>query len=448
MSHLDTTTLTNVLKRVYGSQLVDLATKHVMTYNQFQLSNRKAAIRPGGAGYYFGLRQSDLENVGARGEGQFIPQPLDYAAAQGVILPKLLYSVIRMSGLLIEAGKGNAEAFVNTLGDATTNAFKSLTVDMNRQCHGDGFGLLGTVDSDTTYTQQTDATFTVGFNNDLGTRYMRKGMVVDFYKSNGAIDTTAYPICNRIASINPVTRRVTFEANSDAYGAYHPNSTLRGYTPVDNTTIAAASQMVRYGARDAAFATTDTPYEMIGLLGHYDDGTLLATHEGLLITTYPEFKANILSNSSVNRELSIDLMLAAMDMTLAQSGENATLIRMGLGQRRKYFGLLEGDIRFAPTTLVGGYEKLGFSQNTAVQIMVDPMTQPNKLFFEPDGIIKKYELTPIGWGGFDPNKMHWRQDYDEATMFLRTYTNLGVENRPALTLLSDLTEPDKITMPF
>jgi hypothetical protein len=33
-------------------------------------------------------------------------------------------------------------------------------------------------------------------------------------------------------------------------------------------------------------------------------------------------------------------------------------------------------------------------------------------------------------------------------MFLRIYTNLGVENRKALTLLDDLAEPVNTTMPF
>jgi len=69
------------------------------------------------------------------------------------------------------------------------------------------------------------------------------------------------------------------------------------------------------------------------------------------------------------------------------------------------------------------------------------VTQPNTLYFEPKSAIKKYELTPIGWGGFDANKMHWRENYDQASMYLRTYTNLGVEERQSLTKLKDLTEP-------
>ena len=70
------------------------------------------------------------------------------------------------------------------------------------------------------------------------------------------------------------------------------------------------------------------------------------------------------------------------------------------------------------------------------------------MYFEPDGVVEKYELTPLGWGGFDPNHMHWREGYDEYTMFLRIYTNIGTEKRNALTLLDDLVEPAGATMPF
>jgi hypothetical protein len=236
-----------------------------------------------------------------------------------------------------------------------------------------------------------------------------------------------------------VTKVVTMEANASAYTSYHPLSTN---TPaVAAATIASSAVMVRYGARDATFATTDTAYELTGLMGHYDDGTLIATHEGIVVASDPEWKANLLANSSVNRELSIDLLLAALDVQLARSGVPVKTMMMGLGQRRKYFNLLASDIRYGTANFVGGYESLKFSQNGAVEMLVDPSCQPNKIFMEGENIIKKYELSPIGWGGFDANKMHWRQDYDEAAMYLKLYTNLGVENRRALTLVDDLTEP-------
>lgn len=444
MTTLDTTAIGYQLKQVYGNMITDLFANHTMTYNQFEKSERKAAIRPVGVGYYFSTRQANTESAGGRAEGAYLPEPLAGDGVQGIITPKLLYSVVRISGLAIEAGKGDMAAFVDAQGDAVMNAYRSLTVDMNRQCHGDGYGALATL-STTSDTLSTSTTWTITCDNDVGVRYLRKGMVIDMYEST-AIDTSS--VASRISSIDPVNKTAELEAvaatgaGGSTYQAYHPIVAARTYTIAASTT-AADAVVVRYGARLASHGTTNASYEMMGLEGLYDDGSLLTTFEGINTTNDPEFKANVLSNSSVNRELSIDLMLAALDTTAARVDNGGVdLIRMGMGQRRKYFGLLAPDIRFTAGQLRGGYEVLSFSQNAAIEIMVDPMTQPNRLYFEPKKAIKKYELTPIGWGGFDPNNMHWREDYDEATMFLRTYTNLGVEQRPALTLLKDLTEPE------
>lgn len=443
MATLDTTAIAYELKRVYGDKITDLFANHTMTYNQFEKSERKAAVRPAGVGYYFATRQANTESTGGRAEGAYLPEPLAGDGVQGVITPKLLYSVVRVSGLALEAGKGDVAAFVDAQGDAVMNAYRSLTVDMNRQCHGDGYGALATL-STTSDTLSTSATWTITCANDVGVRYLRKGMIIDMYEGT-AIDQSS--VASRISSIDPVNQTAELEAvaatgaGGSTYQAYHPLAAARTYT-IAAATVASAAVVVRYGARLAAHATTNASYEMMGLEGLYDDGTLLTTFEGINTTNDPEFKANILGNSSVNRELSIDLMLAAVDTTAAKSDSSrAELMRMGLGQRRKYFGLLAPDIRYTPGELLGGYERLKFSQNASIEMLVDPVCQPNRIYFEPRTAIKKYELSPIGWGGFDANKMHWREDYDEATMFLKTYTNLGVEERQSLTLLKDLTEP-------
>ncbi|RPI88754.1 MAG: phage major capsid protein [Chloroflexi bacterium] len=448
----NTTAIAFQLKRVYGKLLTALAAKQKMTYNLFEESNRKAAIQPRGAGYYFGVRTKSNQAIGARGEDEYLPDALQPAGTQGVILPKYVYGTLRLSGPALYAAKGNEAAFVEQQGDAVMDTYESLVEDLNRQCHGDGHGKLAVMS--TSATSSTSATWTVTCNNDLGVRYLKPGMVVDFYGSSGATpDSTCSS--SRISSINPITRVVTMEKCVDTtYNQYHPNSTMRAYTPGTSTstgqTIASADVIVRQGARDAAWTSADTPVEMVGLLGQYDDSTLLAAHEGITISSYPDFVANVLDNSGTNRALSLDLMLAAMDMTAARYGQQPNLIRMGLGQRRKYFALLAPDVRFAPGEFIGGYEKLAFSQNGAVSILVDPVTQPNKLFFEVDGLIKKYEMRPLGWLG-EGEKMQLREHYDQWTMILAIYANLGVEARHGLTLLDDLTEPTGGTggsMPF
>lgn len=445
MATLDTTAIGYELKRVYSDHAIqDLFANHTMTYNQFMRSDRKIAIRPAGAGYYFSTRQANIESTGGRAEGAYLPEPLAGDGVQGVVTPKLLYAVVRISGLAMEAGKGDTAAFVDAQGDAVMQCYKSLAVDMNRQCHGDGYGALATL-STTSDAASTSATWTITCANDVGVRYLRKGMVVDFYESTAINNHTP---ASRISSIDPVNQTAEMEAvasfasGGGTYQAYHPIVAARTYTTSADT-IDSDAVVVRYGARLASHGTSNASYEMMGLEGLYDDGTLLTTFESINTTNDPEFKANILSNSSVNRELSIDLMLAAIDTTAAKSSTGSVdMMRMGMGQRRKYFGLLAPDIRFTAGELKGGYETLSFSQNAAVGILVDPMTQPNRIYFEPKSAIKRYELARVGWGGpGDTQRMHWRQDYDESTMFLRTYTNLGVEDRPSLTLLKDLTEP-------
>lgn len=441
MSQIDTSAIAYQLKQVYGDKITDLFARQTMTYNMFMKSGRKAQYRPGGAGFYFAVRTGDIESVGARGEGQYIPEPLSGDGAQGCIKPRLMYGSLRLSGLATEVGKGDIMAFADVQGDAIANLYKSLVVDLNRQCWGDGTGLLGTL-STTSDTLSTTATWTITLDNDRGIRYLRKGQIVDFYQAN-TLDASA--CASRIASVNPVSKTAEMEAvaatgaGGSSYQAYHPIAAARTYA-IAASTVASGSYVVRYGARAASHSST-TRYEIDGLNAAFDDGTLLSTYENITIATNPEFIANILDNSAVNRELSIDLMLAALDLANTRSGIRPNKILTGLGQRRKYFALLAPDIRYATANFVGGYESLKFSQDGQVEMVFDPAAQPNRMYIYPDGAIQKYELTPIGWGGLDAQKMHWREMYDEATMFLRTYTNLGVEQRNALTLLDDLTEP-------
>jgi len=135
-------------------------------------------------------------------------------------------------------------------------------------------------------------------------------------------------------------------------------------------------------------------------------------------------------------------MLQACDLVRYDAGPSKIQMRMGTGQRRKYANLLLPDVRFAPAELRGGYTILTFAAGGGnVEIIVDPDNQPGKIYVHPEGAIKKYELTPLGWGN-PGEKMHQRQGYDEFDMFLRIYTNLGTEQRNALTYISDLTEPN------
>lgn len=429
----DLAALTDTLKNVYGDSLTEQFADETTTYNQFPKSNRK----PKGKGYVFGLRYARAQSVGGRGESQALPPPLVGKFDNGTILPRYIYGVIRMSGPAISAAKGDTAAFVDGLADSVEDIYKSVVADMNRQCHSDGFGLLATLSADSDALTTSGSTWTITCDNDVSVKYLKEGMIVDFFQST-SIDQSS--VASRISNVDPFNKTAEMEYNDGTYKAIHPIVAARSYT-IATDTVASGSYVVRMGAREATHATTNTPYEITGLDGLFDDGTLLATFEDITVANYPKWKANILHNNSVNRELSIDLMLQACDLTRIRSGKNATIIRMGMGQRRKYAALLSPDVRFAPGKLVGGYEELSFSAGDgAVKMVVDPDTQPNKMYFHPEGAIKKYEMEPLGWGNLD-QQMHQVSGYDLWDQFLRIYTNLGVEQRDCLTLMKDLVEP-------
>lgn len=435
-AYADLTNLVDVLKNVYGEGLTNQFNDEKITYNMFSKSDRK----PGGNGYIFGIRYARAQGTGGRAESAPLPDPLTGIKDQGTVVPKYVYGSIRITGPAIEAAKGNTAAFVDSLSDEIEDIYQSIVVDMNRMCHWDGFGQLGRLSAAATVPA---GTWAGTFSNDIGIMYMIEGQLVDFYASAG--DTVpgssgSAIFGQRISTITPSTKVVIFETNATTYKANHP--TLSSLTNGVASTMPVGCIAVKLGARDLAYASTDTPREIVGLAGIYDDGTALSVYEGITVASNPKWKANLISNSAVVRELSIDLMLNACDLTRTRSGKKVDQILFGLGQRRKYANLLLPDVRFAPTVLRGGYETLTFAGGDgSIEMTVDPMCQPNKTFFSPAGIVKKYELTPLGWGNLDGSQLHQRAGYDEWDAFLRIYTNLGIEERNCLTLLSDLVEP-------
>lgn len=434
----DLQAIQDTLKNVYGAALMQQFADERTTYNQFPKSGRK----PRGLGYIFGLRYARAQGVGARRESEPLPDPLAGKYDQGKIVPKYIYGVLRLTGPAIEAAKGDVSAFVDGLSDAVDDIYQSLINDLNRQSCGDGFGLLATLSAASdAVTTSGSTTWTITCNNNLGVSRLVPGMVVDFYDGT-AIDQSS--VASRVASVDYQNKSAEMEPNDGTYKANHPIVAARSYT-ITTDAVPSGAFAVRLGAREASHATTNTPVEITGLDGIFDDGTLLAAFENITVSDYPQWKANVISNSGVDRELTMNLMLQALDLTRTRSGKRVSIMRMGLGQRRKYANLLIPDVRFAPTELKGGYEMLTFAGGDgAVKMIIDPDLPPGKIFCEPDGVIQKYEMSPLGWMDLD-QQIHLRQGFDEWDQFLRIYTNLGCEQRNCLTVIKDLTEPTLYT---
>jgi len=430
----DLASITDTLKIVYGEGITNQFADETLTYHQFPKSDKS----PKGLYYEFGIRYNRSQSTGARSESQKIPDPLVGKFAKGQIYPRYMYGSIRMTGPAIEAAKGDVAAFVDGLADSVDDIYQSLMVDLNRMAWGDSHGLLCTLTSASEAVNITAAatTWMITADNDAGMDYLMPGMIVDFHEG-ATLDVSTS--ASRVFSVDYSAKTAEMEGNVGTYQVNHP---LANYASSKAATaVLTGATVCKIGARGTTYASSDTPVEMMGLNGIYDDTTLLTSFEGINADTYPQWQANVIGNSSVNRELSLDLMLQCLDLSRTRAGSKPRLIRCGLGQRRKYANLLLPDVRFQPGKLEGGYETLTFAGGDgSVGMVIDPMAQKNKMFFEPKGTIQKYEMTPIGWGNLD-QQMHQRAGYDEWDQFLRIYTNIGTEQRNNLVLLKDLVEP-------
>ena len=273
----DLTAITGTLKNVYGQGLANQFADERTTYNQFPKSSRA----PRGLGYFFGARYARAQGIGARRESEVLPDPLAGKYDQGKITPKYIYGALRLTGPAIEAAKGDVSAFVDGLSDAVDDIYQSLISDLNRQACGDGFGLLGTLSavSDTLTTSTT--TWTITLDNDLGCARLVPGMVVDFFEGT-AIDQSS--AASRIASVDYQGKTAEMEFNDGTYLVNHPIVAARSYS-IAAATVAAGAFVVRVGAREAIHATTNTPVEITGIDGIFDDGSLLAAFENIVVQT-------------------------------------------------------------------------------------------------------------------------------------------------------------------
>ena len=433
----DITNLTNALKYVYGDGLTNQFKDEQITYNLFPKSDKA----PRGKGYVFALRYARNQSTGGRAESAQLPDPMTGKKVQGLINPAYIYGSLRITGQLIEAAKGNEAAFVDGLSDEIEDIYTSIVDDLDRQCHWDGFGQIGRLSAAATV---PTGTWAGTFSNDISIRYFVEGQLIDFYDSAGATlpgSTGSMTFGCRVSTIKPSTGVVLFETNSlsTQWATNHP--ILSAYTAGAANTLAVGSIAVKLGQRNLTHAATDTPTELTGLYGMFDDGTLLTVYEGITVASYPKWAANVLSNSGVNRELSVDLLLQMCDLARITGGGKMKKMIMGLGQKRKYVNVLLPDVRYQPTKLTGGYEVLSFAAGDgSVEMIVDPMCQPN-LVYGYDDDIYKYEMSPLSWGNLDNSQLHMRSGYDQWDAFLKIYTYLGTEQRNNKILLKDLVEP-------
>lgn len=171
--------------------------------------------------------------------------------------------------------------------------------------------------------------------------------------------------------------------------------------------------------------TGNSGKDMMGIKGTIDDGTAVATLQGITRSSDTWFKSQYDANGGVNRPLTLGLIQKVLSLCEKADGK-ISLILTTFDLRDTYAALLVADKRFVNTlTLDGGWKALEYN---GIPIVADVDAIANRMYFMDETTHKIYRMSDFDWMDRDGailSRVSGKDSY-EATLYL--YANLGVDN--------------------
>ena len=177
----------------------------------------------------------------------------------------------------------------------------------------------------------------------------------------------------------------------------------------------------------------------MGLAGIIDNANPASgALQGLDVSTYPWWKANVLDNGGTPRAITEVLMQTAMDTTETQSDGEVSAIYTSYGVRRAYQALLQADRVYQNVMKFdGGFKALNYND---IPLFADKDCQANTLYFLDEDHLKLYRLSDWEWMQEDGAILSRVSGEDAYEAVMYKYCELGCSSRNAQTVLKDITE--------
>jgi hypothetical protein len=339
------------------------------------------------------------EGIYARAEEGTLGTPHGQQFKEATWTPRYNWGGITVTQVLIEATRNNTGAYVRGVASETKGMAKDMGVDLNRQCYGDGTGLLETCGV-------TNAANLVVLASAAAMKHLRVGMHVDvLVKATGATSTGG--VNRSITALSTTAKTITIDGaaiTTDAtFGVYRNGNYGLEISGLGVSVSATAS----YGGLDPAVAGNEF------------------------------WKSTVLATGGVSRALTESLLDQVVDGPADACGEEPQFYLTTRGGRRAYKDLLFGMKRF-----MGASEPLdGFA---AVECNGRPLVvdkdAPKGTFFALNK--DHFEFAQMGEPGWKDNDGSILKD-DGGTGYKATYywfSEIVTALRAAHGRLDDITE--------
>lgn len=262
----------NFLKIVYSEPIINQIVTHSDCLDLFE-NNSEVEHTEQGLKIQVQHHYKDVQGVGARGERDYIPQPTSPDAVAQNIFLRYLYFVVQLTQQAMTDMKKGEGAFLSWAQATVERATEQLMNDVDRQIIGIGTGALARVNQ-AALTPATDGGIVVdsaygltGVENaadnfQLGMRVVFSNSVTGTALRAGTLKYA------EVKSIDHANKRIKFQNQS---GQRHP-------TDVANNDYIFRGD----SASSTAQGTFPRQKEIMGMLGHFDDGTNVAQYFNLM----------------------------------------------------------------------------------------------------------------------------------------------------------------------
>jgi len=345
------------------------------------------------------IRISGNPGIGFRGDNAQLPDAGRQQFKQVTLPMRYLYGRCQFSGPAIAASRSNATAFAKVMEDEMESLTKDIRKFANISNFGDGSGALARIAS-----SAGPNTFVVDRWHPLFT----VGRVLDSFTDKTCV--TQKMDSKTITAVDKANLTLTVPGHGASVG---------DYVFVEDTALVA----------------------QMGLMGIFDDGTLVPTLQGLNRNTYPIWKAKVMGNNGTGRNISEALILDAVSL-LEEQEEEPDFILGTVFQRNDLIKELSQDRQFVNTNeklmkLRGGIRAVEICDKPFIW---DSDCPPGYAFIGNTKKLAFYQHSDLAWMDKDGavlSRVSGKDAY-EATLYL--YRELGCEQCNAMLRLDDLNE--------
>lgn len=426
-SLFDTTAFTSALKDLYGPEMVSQVNDSVVALKLFMVEPDEWQ----GLAVKYPITIERGHSFMAHGALGVFPDARDETILQTSIGVKWIRGRVLWSKEVMEASRTSRGAWARANQFLMDRLVTNIADERNRMINGTGTGILCLVDGAGSGTTTLTVDAPGGLANDgYGTRYLQAGMVIAI--TNGTV-------VSAVRSISSIG------TESDTAGSVTLNSAVSSSDAPNNYYVVRAANM---GVTTATL-TRDTSYnnEPMGLDGIIDDSTNVDSFQGITRSTYPAWKATVISVPT----FSLSALQALEDTIDQQCGKSPTDYLVHHSVRRAYLSAIDTTRQFMQASKGPGKFDLGLEPQgveityNGKPIHVDRDARLGAWKMVNRNHLYRYLLIEGEWANDTGNVLRWTStDQDAFEALYRMADNFGTDRCNAHGQLIDMNQTNAI----